>query len=80
MRVLFSTTVYPLLSDFCAVCHSSGSAVKQQPFFAEGPDNDPNAWLTAYEAAKSKMDLDDPATTYPVTIDPSTSFTLVSSR
>lgn len=59
--LLFSSTVYPVLSDFCAGCHSSGSAVKQQPFFAEGPDSEAAAWGAAYEAAKSKMDLDDPA-------------------
>ena len=59
--VLFSTTVYPLLEQFCSDCHSSSSGVKQQPFFAEGPSNDPDAWATAYEAAKAKMDLDDPA-------------------
>ncbi len=60
---LFSTTVYPLLTGAgqCADCHSSGSAVKQQPFFAEGPANDADALKTAYEAAKAKMDLDDPA-------------------
>ena len=58
---LFSTTVYPVLSSFCVDCHSSGSAVKQQPFFAEGPTNDADALTIAYEAAKSKMDLDDPA-------------------
>jgi hypothetical protein len=59
--VLFSTTVYPLLEQFCSDCHSSSSGVKQQPFFAEGPSNDPDAWATAYEAAKAKMDLDNPA-------------------
>jgi len=59
--VLFSTTVYPVLSTYCSNCHSSGSAVKQQPFFAEGPANDADALKIAYEAAKAKMDLDDPA-------------------
>jgi hypothetical protein len=58
---LFSTTVYPVLANFCVDCHSSSSAVKQQPFFAEGPANDADALTIAYEAAKSKMDLDDPA-------------------
>jgi concanavalin A-like lectin/glucanase superfamily protein len=59
--VLFSTTVYPVLEQFCSDCHSSSSGVKQQPFFAEGPSTDPDAWATAYEAAKAKMDLDNPA-------------------
>jgi hypothetical protein len=65
--LLYSTTVYPLTAKFCSGCHSSSSAVKQQPFFAEGgvmgvgPSSDPNTWKIAYEAAKPKMDLDDPA-------------------
>jgi hypothetical protein len=59
---MFGTTVYPLLEQFCSNCHSSGSAVKQQPFFAEGPASDPDAIEVAYEAAKSKINLDDPAT------------------
>ncbi len=58
---LFLTTVYPLLEQHCSECHSSGSAVKQQPFFAEGPPSDLDAVEVAYEAAKSKMNLDDPA-------------------
>jgi hypothetical protein len=57
----FAGTVYPVVQQFCSQCHSSGSAVKQQPFFAEGPSNDADAVATAYEAAKAKMDLDDPA-------------------
>src|SRR5690606_17649141 len=44
-----------------ADCHTSTSALKQQPFFAEGPSNNSLALATAYEAAKSKMNLDDPA-------------------
>jgi hypothetical protein len=59
--VLFSTTVYPLLEQHCSQCHASDSALKQQPFFAEGPPNDAAAVAVAYEAAKSKIDLDDPA-------------------
>jgi hypothetical protein len=59
--VLFSQTVYPVLEQFCSECHSSDSALKQQPFFAEGPPSDPDAVELAYEAAKSKMNLDDPA-------------------
>ena len=58
---LFSTTVYPVLEQFCSGCHSSSSAVQQQPFFAEGPATDMNAVASAYAAAKAKMDLDDPA-------------------
>jgi hypothetical protein len=58
--VLFSQTVYPLLEQHCSECHSSDSALKQQPFFAEGPPSDPDAVELAYEAAKPKMNLDDP--------------------
>ncbi|MGW8369682.1 MAG: LamG domain-containing protein, partial [Gammaproteobacteria bacterium] len=61
---LFGTTVYPVLSEAgrgnCGRCHSSGSAVQQSPFFAEEPAGDPDAIATAYEAAKSKMNLDYP--------------------
>ena len=58
----FQTLVYqPILSQFCVGCHSSSSAVQQSPFFAEGPTSDPDAVATAYEAAKPKMNLDDPA-------------------
>jgi concanavalin A-like lectin/glucanase superfamily protein len=59
--LLYSQTVYPVVEQFCSNCHSSGSAVKQQPFFAEGPPTDLMAVAAAYEAAKPKMDLDDPA-------------------
>ncbi len=59
--VLFSQTVYPLLEQHCSNCHSSDTALKQQPFFAEGPPSDPDAVELAYEAAKSKINLDDPS-------------------
>ncbi len=65
--LLYASTVYPITAKFCSNCHSSSSAVKQQPFFAEGgipgqnPPSDPNAIKIAYEAAKPKMDLDNPA-------------------
>jgi hypothetical protein len=59
--LLFSTTVYPVLEQHCSECHSSASALKQQPFFAEGPPSDADAVEIAYEAAKSKINLDDPA-------------------
>jgi hypothetical protein len=51
---LFASTVYPVLEDYCTACHSSTAAVPQQPFFADA-DID-----TAYDAAKTKIDLDDP--------------------
>jgi mono/diheme cytochrome c family protein len=51
---LFASTVHPLLTENCASCHVDSAANAQSPFFA---DSDPDS---AYEAAKSKMDLDLP--------------------
>ncbi len=51
----FAATVWPVLTANCAGCHTDTSATPQAPFFA-GSDAD-----AAYEAAKSKMDLDNPA-------------------
>ncbi len=51
----FATTVWPLLTTNCAGCHTDTSATPQAPFFA-GSEVD-----AAYEAAKSKMDLNNPA-------------------
>ncbi len=50
----FELTVYPLLTAHCADCHSDTSATPQSPFFASA-DVD-----SAFEAAKSKIDLDTP--------------------
>jgi mono/diheme cytochrome c family protein len=58
---LFAATVYPVLEQHCSGCHASDTALKQQPFFAEGPPSDSDAVELAYEAAKPKMDLDDPS-------------------
>ena len=54
---LFGATVYPLLTTtgLCFNCHSEVSPTPQTPFFASGDVN------AAYEAAKSKISLDDPA-------------------
>lgn len=51
----FGDTVYPLLTQYCANCHSEDSDVQQQPFFASA-DLD-----VAYQAAKPRMDLATPA-------------------
>lgn len=51
----FEATVYPVLTQFCAECHTSSSATSQRPFFAEANVE------AAYEDAKSKMDLVSPA-------------------
>ncbi len=50
----FATTVYPLTSTYCANCHSEESATQQQPFIGSS-DVD-----VAYQAARNKIDLDDP--------------------
>ncbi len=52
---LFASTVYPLLTQYCARCHSSGALTPQSPFFAEG-DVD-----AAYAAVRAKINLDTPA-------------------
>ena len=53
---LFEQFVYtPVLAEYCAGCHSSESPTAQQPFFAE------SVVASAYEAAKSKINLDSPA-------------------
>lgn len=51
----FGTTVYPLFAEYhCDNCHRQGGIVaSQQPFFASTDLNE------AYEAARSKMDIDD---------------------
>ena len=55
---LFSSTVYPILTTNCSGCHATDTALQQSPFFAENAG--PDALSIAYEAAKSKIDLNDP--------------------
>jgi hypothetical protein len=51
----FETLIHtPILTQYCQGCHSSESATAQQPYFAD-PDID-----VAYDAAKSKINLDSP--------------------
>lgn len=52
---LFASTVHPLLVDYCAGCHQEAAAIPQAPYFA-GPDVE-----AAYDAAKAKINLDQPA-------------------
>ncbi len=52
---LFAGSVYPLLTQHCAECHSESARVPQSPFFASS-DVD-----VAYSAAKSKIDLNNPS-------------------
>jgi len=53
----FGSTVWPLVRGTaqCVNCHIDSSATKQQPYFASDDINE------AYEAIKSKINLNDPA-------------------
>jgi hypothetical protein len=56
----FRDLVYtPYLEPNCSGCHSSSAPTAQSPYFAERGAID--SYLAAFEAAKPKMDLDDPA-------------------
>lgn len=52
---LFATTVHPLLTTHCAGCHTDSSPTAQSPYFAVSDA------AAAYEAVKTKINLDDPA-------------------
>ena len=52
---LFSTTVYPLLETYCANCHTNSATIPISPYFASSDISE------AYEAAKARIDLDNPA-------------------
>jgi hypothetical protein len=56
---LFDQHLYtPILSQYCSGCHSSESSTPQQPYFAETDAANPaEAVASAYEAAKSKINL-----------------------
>ena len=45
----------PILTTYCDGCHTSSAPTSQSPYFAEGDIN------AALDAARSKIDLDDPA-------------------
>ena len=51
----FENTIHPLLTARCQSCHEESASLPISPFFANA---DP---LTAYEAAKSKIDVDTPS-------------------
>ena len=51
----FASTVHPVLTQYCAGCHSDDAGTPQQPYFAAA-DVD-----VAYAAVQSKIDLDNPA-------------------
>jgi hypothetical protein len=46
--------VYSLLDQYCSACHANSAAVPQSPFFADADIS------LAYEAAKPKIDLNNP--------------------
>ena len=52
---LFSTTVYPVVRQYCSRCHAPAAASPQSPYFASADLDE------AYAAVKVKMDLDDPS-------------------
>lgn len=52
---LFATTVYPLLTTYCARCHAQTATTPQSPYFASSDVG------LAYEAVKPKVNLDVPA-------------------
>jgi len=52
---LFEVTVYPLLEEYCAGCHSPSAGTPQAPFFAAA-DVD-----AAYAAARNSINLNEPS-------------------
>jgi Concanavalin A-like lectin/glucanases superfamily len=52
---LFASTVYPLVEQYCSRCHAPQAANAQSPYFASGDVTE------AYAAAKTKINLDQPA-------------------
>ncbi|WP_339616900.1 LamG domain-containing protein [uncultured Gilvimarinus sp.] len=51
----YASTVYPLVSQFCSGCHAEGAPLMQQPYIGSADVQ------VSYEAARSRMRLDDPA-------------------
>ncbi len=52
---LFSTTVYPLLTQYCVGCHTSAAATPQKPYFASSDVDE------AYSESHAKINLDTPS-------------------
>src|SRR5690606_37635473 len=50
----FGQHVYPLLTEYCAGCHSESPPTRQQPYFASADLG------TAYDAARPRIRLDSP--------------------
>ncbi|WP_185234765.1 LamG domain-containing protein [Teredinibacter franksiae] len=57
----FATTVYPVVEEYCSSCHSEDSALQQQPFIGSS-DVD-----VAYDASRSRINMDDPGASRLVT-------------
>ncbi|MBX2809011.1 MAG: LamG domain-containing protein [Cellvibrionaceae bacterium] len=65
----FESTVYPLLNQYCAACHAADTATQQQPYLggatADAMLGDPAAVAedvnVAYEAARTRMNLETPS-------------------
>lgn len=51
---LFSTTIYPVVQQYCSRCHSDTAATPQSPYFASG------SLIEAYLAAQPEIDLNTP--------------------
>ncbi|WP_100642391.1 LamG domain-containing protein [Alteromonas facilis] len=51
----FATTVYPIVTEYCAACHTSSSAIPISPYFASSDVDE------AYLASKERINLDSPA-------------------
>ncbi len=52
---LFSTTLHPLLTQYCAECHTSSATIPIAPYFASNDVDE------AYLASKVRINLDDPS-------------------
>jgi len=52
---LFASTVHPVVEQYCSRCHTSTAAAAQSPFFASSDVDE------AYAAARTKINLDQPA-------------------
>ncbi|MDO6692895.1 LamG domain-containing protein [Aliiglaciecola sp. 3_MG-2023] len=52
---LFASTVYPLLTTYCASCHTNSASVPISPYFASSDVDE------AYLASKARISLDTPA-------------------
>jgi hypothetical protein len=52
---VYGTTIHPLLTTYCAGCHTDTAAIPQSPFIASSDVE------VSYAAARNRIELDDPA-------------------